>query len=147
MKIKIYSARNQTLSKDSTISLYVLEKNPDFFKWLNQALSALQMNSGQIRPWQVKNPVEDKKGNLIRYDFYTKQIQKMVDVHEKYENGKTNERVDLFYGKNRIQLTLICSYEKRMKFANFLKKQAIWEEKNSLINKRKYLIKDKQDSI
>ncbi len=48
----------------------------------------------------------------------------MTDIHEKYE--KNQERVDVFYGKNRVYVTLRRSREMRKKFADFLKKTKEW---------------------
>ena len=48
----------------------------------------------------------------------------MTDLHEKYENK--GQRVDVFYGKNRVYLTLRKSREIRKKFSDFVKRTKEW---------------------
>ncbi len=50
----------------------------------------------------------------------------MIDVHEKYTNK--NNRVDIFYGKDRIYVTLRKSREIRKRFAEFVLKTKDWIE-------------------
>lgn len=56
----------------------------------------------------------DKKGKI--------NVEKYVDIHE--HEGNSQLRIDLFYGKNKIYLTLICSHELRLKFNESLFKYA-----------------------
>lgn len=43
---------------------------------------------------------------------------------ENYENE--SERVDIFYGRDRVYLTLICSKKTRNKFADFVDRTKEW---------------------
>jgi nucleoid-associated protein YejK len=67
----------------------------------------------------IKRKDADKR-NWIEDEIYIKSISKMIDLHETY--GNKGERIDIFYGKDRVYVSLRKSKEARKKFANFVQK-------------------------
>lgn len=121
MKSKIYATGNETLKGEFNISYYIFEKDESFLDWLSKML---------VEVFGIQNGEEQAKFNIKRKDtkeinqIGDKKISKMIDLHEKYENK--GERVDVFYGKDRVYVTLRKSKEIRKKFAYFVKKTKEW---------------------
>lgn len=124
-KPKIYASGNETLKGEFNVSYYIFEKDESFLDWLGRLLvEVFEIEDGE---WQAKFIVEkeeDERGVWIEKGVYQKDIHKMIDLHEKYFNK--GERVDVFYGKNRVYVTLRKSREIRKKFANFVLKTKDW---------------------
>lgn len=119
MKPRIYSTCNETLKGEFNVSHYIFEKDNSFLDWLGKLLTEVfEIRAGEQRAKFIvkRNDTEEE----CKDEVYIKEIDKMVDLHEKYENK--GERVDIFYGKNRVYVTLRKSREIRKKFADFVKR-------------------------
>jgi hypothetical protein len=116
-KPKIYATGNENIPKDSNVSYYIIEKDEKFLIWLERLLrEILELDDSH----NTAKFVEDNYEKII----YTKDIKNMTDIHEKYENK--GDRVDVFYGKNRVYMTFRKSKETRKKFARFVYKTKSW---------------------
>ncbi len=124
MDPKIYATGNIRLQGDFNISYYILEKDHSFLDWLYKLLNEVLdiKNNPKVI---IKEPEQKDNDEWSDQEVYIKEISKMIDIHEKYENKK-GDRVDLFYGKDRVYLTLRKSEEMREKFAAFVKKTKDW---------------------
>lgn len=119
---KVYATGNETLKGEYNISYYIFEKDKSFLDWLGKLLvEVFEISGGEQR---AKFNVETIEEGEDIEKFYEKEIDKMIDIHEKYENK--GERVDVFYGKDRVYVTLRKSREIRKKFAKFIKKTKDW---------------------
>jgi hypothetical protein len=126
-KPKIYATGNENLNGDFNISYYIVEKDSSFLDWLEKLLNDIMKTDGETYSVKfiVKNK-KDKHGKFIGEEVFAKNIHKMVDLHEHY--GSKEDRVDLFYGRERIYMTFRKSKETRRKFARFLSKTKDWIE-------------------
>ncbi|MEI6731305.1 MAG: hypothetical protein WCK90_01360 [archaeon] len=116
-KLTIYATGNENLSGSYNTSYYIVGKNEAFLKWLGDLLvGVLGIEGGRERAKYYKLSEEDMENPVA------KDIKKMIDLHEYYE--KKGERVDLFYGKDRVYITFRKSKETRKKFADFMLKTA-----------------------
>ena len=125
MKPKIYATGNETLKGEFNISYYIFEKDKTFLDWLSKLL--VEVFEIQDREEQAKFIIKRKdteEGDWIEDEIFIKEINKMIDLHEEYENK--GERIDVFYGKNRVYVTLRKSRKIRKKFADFVRKTKDW---------------------
>ena len=125
MKPKIYATGNETIKGENNISYYVFEKDNSFLDWLTKLLR--EVFEIQDAEQQVKFFIkrkEDEGGNWIEDEIYLKDIGKMIDLHEKYSNKV--DRIDVFYGKERVYVTLRKSGEIKRKFSKFVLKTKDW---------------------
>jgi len=131
MEPMIYATGNQTIKGEFNISYYIVEKDKSFLDWLGKLLvEVLEIEDGQHKAkFVVTNEGHDGE------EIYAKEIDKMIDLHEHYESsgyrGKEenkSDRLDLFYGKDRVFVTFRKSRESREKFAQFLRKTRTWIE-------------------
>lgn len=131
-KGKIYATGNETLKGEFNISYYIFEKNPDFLDWLGKFLTEVfEIENGEQQAKYVFERIDDEKGNWIKDKIYIKNVKKMIDIHEKYfpqnPNSDANQdRIDIFYGKNRIYLTIRTSRDKRDRAGSFMRKSKKW---------------------
>jgi len=95
-KIKLYAIGNE-----DNFSYYLFDKKQNVFEILNK-IFLVDFNID----WKLYRDDLDKKGKI--------NIEKYVDIHE--SNGYDKLRIDLFYGKDKIYLTMICSPDLRIKF-------------------------------
>ena len=124
-KPKIYATGNETLKGEFNISYYIFEKDETFLDWLSRLLvEVFEIHDGEQQAKFIVKRKDIEEDDLIEDEIYIKEINKMIDLHEEYQNKK--ERVDVFYGKNRIYITLRKSKEIRKKFADFVKKTKDW---------------------
>lgn len=127
MKPKIYATGNETLKGEFNISYYIFEKDNSFLDWLSKLLTQVfEIRNGEQQAKFIIKRKDTEEDNLVKDEIYIKEISKMIDLHEKYENK--GQRVDVFYGQNRIYVTLRKSREIRKKFAHFVKKTKDWIE-------------------
>ena len=125
MRPKIYATGNEALKGEFNISYYILEKNESFLDWLSEILiNILDMINGEERAKFFIKGRYTEDGEWIEDEFYIKDINKMIDLHESYKNNK--DRIDIFYGKNRVYVTLRGSNETRKKFVDFIRKTKDW---------------------
>lgn len=122
MNPTIYSTGNESIKGEFNVSYYIFEKDQSFLDWLSKLLiEVFDMTNGEEKAkFIMKHPEND----LASEEFYAKEINKMIDLHEKYENK--GERVDIFYGKDRVYVTLRKSKEIRKKFSQFVLKTKDW---------------------
>ncbi len=126
-KPKIYASGNENLSGEFNISYYIIEKDSSFLDWLGDLLvQVLEISEGKHKAKFITKNKEDKDGAFIGQDVYMKDIRKMTDLHEHFENNQN--RVDLFYGKERVYLTFRKTKEARQKLAQFLERTRTWIE-------------------
>lgn len=125
MKPKIYATGNETLNGEFNISYYIFEKDQTFLDWLSKLLvEVFEIRDGEQQAKFIIKRKNDDEGKWIEDEVYIKEIIKMIDLHEKYQNK--DERVDVFYGNNRVYVTLRKSKEIRKKFADFVRKTKDW---------------------
>jgi hypothetical protein len=135
---KIYATGNETLRGDYNISYYIFEKDPLFLDWLGKLLAqVLDIDDGEQKAKFIVERKDNDKGEWIEDKVYAKDINKMVDLHEKYENKC--ERVDVFYGHERVYVTLRKSKEIRKKFSDFVRKTKDWIEAKEVKNMPMYV--------
>ena len=122
---KIYATGNEKVSGVFNISYYIIEKDNKFLEWLGRLLlEVFEIQGGKQHAKFIVKDLEDDKGLRIGKEVYAKEIRKMTDVHEHYENK--GDRVDVFYGDKRVYLTLRKAEETRKKFARFVTKTREW---------------------
>lgn len=113
-KIKICGIGNER-----DFNYWILEKNSDFFEILSRILyDAFGIIDDSIR----YDEYVGKKDRLIRRK---KNIKTLIDKYERFQNEKA--RVELFYGKNKIFMSVYTSFPNRKKFIQVLEKVSIWK--------------------
>lgn len=95
-----------------------VEKNKNFFWWLRVFLEEGFNYSGMVGV----DDVETKKGWII----VNKKIKDYTDTHEIYT--VKNTRIDVFYGKEKIFITINTPVSNRQKFMKVLRKISIWKK-------------------
>ena len=126
-KSKIFAEGNLNLPPGCNVSYYIVEKDKNFLRWLDKLLvEVLDFNLGEESASVVVKNVEDKDGVIVGREVYGNEIDKMIDLHEKYEDRGNSNRVDVFYGKSRVFLTLIKSKYAREKMGKFLLETREW---------------------
>jgi nucleoid-associated protein YejK len=126
MESKIYATGNETLKGEFNISYYIFEKDKTFLDWLSKLLvEVFEIQNGEQK---AKFIVKEKDRGIE--EVYIKDINKMVDLHEKYSNK--NDKIDIFYGNNKIYVTLRKSKEIRKKFTAFVRKTKDWIKAKSV---------------
>lgn len=125
---KIYATGNSTLKGEFNISYYIFEKEASFLDWLAMLLvQVLEIDYGEKRAKFIINRKDtEEEDDDVEAEVFAKDIKKMVDLHEKYENK--GERIDIFYGQDRVYVTLRKSKEIRKKFSEFVRKTKDWIE-------------------
>ena len=78
-------------------------------------------------------------------EIYNKKINRKTDLHEDISDIYDKIRIDLFYGKSKMYLTLICSESLRLKFNEALFKYATMLKYKFRKNVRKN--KNKEETI
>lgn len=124
-KAKIYATGNERITGDFNLSYYIFEKDESFLDWLGLLLEdVMEIENGRDQAKLIIQDAEREKGGFIEQTVYAKEIKKMIDVHESYQNKRN--QVDIFYGKDRVYLTFRKSRETRLKFTKFLRKTKDW---------------------
>jgi hypothetical protein len=119
---KIYATGNERLNGVFNISYYIVEKDDNFLVWLGRLLvEVFEIKDGERRAKFIFKNIENEDGAIVETEIYAKEIKKMIDIHEQYGN-----RVDLFYGKERVYVTLRQSEEVRKRFVKFVAKTREW---------------------
>lgn len=127
MAPKIYATGNENVKGEFNLSYYIFEKDPSFLDWLAQLLvEVLIMKKGAKQAKFVIKEGYMKEDKWVEDEVYIKDLSKMIDLHEKYEH--LGERVDVFYGKDRVYVTLRKSNAIRERFAKFVIKTKEWIE-------------------
>jgi hypothetical protein len=114
-KPKIYATGNLTKKGRTNVSYYIIEKNEGFHAWLKRFLIEFGVK-GEVDVVEV----DSSEGYVVM----GKDLAKMVDVHESY--GNENIRVDLFYGVERVFMTLSCEPDKREEFGKKMLSETEW---------------------
>ena len=131
-KPKIYATGNETIKGENNISYYIFEKDNSFLDWLAKLLlEVFEIENAEQQVKFIIKREEDEEGNYLGDKFYLKNIKKMIDLHEKYFNK--GERIDIFYGKNRVYVTLRKSRNIREKFSEFVLKTKDWIEIKEIV--------------
>ncbi len=132
-KPKIYGSGNETFKGEFNFSYYVLEKDSSFLDWLGELLSKVfEIEDGEQQAKYIIERADDGKSDWIKDKIYVKNVRKMIDVHEKYfpkgitHPNTTQGRIDVFYGRDRVFLTIRTSREKRKEVADFVRKSKSW---------------------
>lgn len=118
----IYATGNETITGENNISYYILEKDEKFLLWLQQLLHEV-FGGGETNATTILVSSDDEQGNFTE-ERYKKDLDKMVDVHEKFINK--GDRMDVFYGSKRVYVTLRQSKDIREKLARFIKRTRDW---------------------
>ena len=118
-KIILYEIGNQ-----GNFNYYVLDKKKD----VAENLSALFSDIFEIN-WNFDAP--NKKGNYRKFN-----VKGWTDIHQTI-NDDENPKINIFYGKKRMYVTIICSQKLRLKFNEELGKISIMQ-KQTKIKKKKF---------
>ena len=120
-KIKICGIGNE-----GKFNYLILEKNLDFFEILSKILyEAFEIHDDSIR----YNEYVNKKDKFVRRK---KNIKTFIDKYERFQNEKA--RVEVFYGKNKIFMSVYTSIPSRKKFMKILEKISIWKKPKKIDN-------------
>jgi hypothetical protein len=112
-KVKILGVGNQ-----GKFNYLILEKNNDFLKWLSAILlTGLGIND-DVMYYEYVN-----KSKRIRRK---KNIMRMIDEHESYQDEKS--MVEVFYGKNKVFMSIYTSLENRKKLMDELYHLSVWKK-------------------
>lgn len=115
-KVKITGIRN----KDK-FNYLIVKKRKSFFEWLCNVL----YNSFESVPdVDVKEYVDYND----KFVSNKKKIKDYTDKHEIYEADSRDTRIDIFYRKNKVFLTIQTSLEKREKLMDNLEKYSNFVE-------------------
>jgi hypothetical protein len=118
-KLTIYATGNERVTGDYNVSYYIVEKSDLFFDFLGRLLNeVVGMDDGSKKAHFFIKLIDSEE------ELTKKDINKLTDAHEKYESK--GNRVDVFYGKERVFITFRKSREAREKFSEFVKKNAEW---------------------
>ena len=131
----IYATGNQRLNGDFNVSHYIVEKSENFLDWLELLIDEIFEKKGEgLEVKKVHKNVQDDEGNFVREEVYLKDINKMIDIHEHYptEYKSNGDRIDLFYGKNRVFITFRKSRDSRVVLQKFFQKHAQWVSVNEV---------------
>jgi hypothetical protein len=123
-KLKIIGMGNQ-----DNFSYFFLNKQDNFFELLSKIL----YESFDMRVIEY-DEYENKKGKWVTKK---KSIRNYTDKHEHHENKET--RIDTFFGKNKIFVTLHASPRNRKKFVKSLNKYSNWKKSEKHPSKFKKL--------
>jgi hypothetical protein len=131
-KPTIHATWNINLPQNSNASYYVIEKSPKFLEWLKKIVcDILEYHSVENQVTHYIKTKYDKNDQPIGEKTIIKNINKMTDLHEKYEGEKG--RADVFYGKTKVFLTITLSKRIRKNLTNFLLKHSkVFKIKKSL---------------
>lgn len=112
-KVRITGIGNQ-----DEFNFLIAEKNKDFFEWLGKVM----YNSFEAMP-DVVTYLDDE-------DNYEKEKKKKIenytDWHESFE--AEGARIDIFYGKEKVFITVITSLKNREKLMGNLEKYSEFVE-------------------
>lgn len=97
------------LGNHGTFNWILVKKDSNFFEWLNKVLTE---SFGQISPDISFYDLIKKNEKMVTKK---KKIDDYTDIHEHYD-AEDDARIDLFYGKNKIFLTIMTSLENRSAF-------------------------------
>ncbi|VVB84011.1 Uncharacterised protein [uncultured archaeon] len=114
VKLKLYGIGNE-----DNFSYYLFDKKQEIFDILIK-LFLLEFDIY----WLSHSSNENKRINIEKY----------TDVHKSYVSEKL--RIDFFYGKERIYLTLNCPLNLRMKFNEALFKYVVMPKNKFKIKKK-----------
>ena len=103
-KLILHSIGNQ-----GNYNFYVFDKKKDVAENLSNLFSDIfEIN------WNFDAP--NKKGNYRRFN-----VERWTDIHQRIDDGK-NSKINIFYGKSKMFVTIVCSEKSRLKFNDALLK-------------------------
>jgi hypothetical protein len=115
IKTKIYG-----MGHEGRFTYIVVEKSKNFFDWLARLLYR------SFKTFDVDSyDFENKKGQWVTRK---KQIKNFVDKHESYYLIGRTERVDVFYGRNRVFIAVSASSKSKKKFLDVLDEISEWKK-------------------
>ena len=120
MKIKIglYGTGNK-----NNCAYLILEKNKNFFKWLEHLLKKV---------FDYIDPIESKIVHLENSSKLVKKNPKdYIDVHEAY--GLKEGDIDIFYGKEKAFLIINIGNKNREKFMKLVLETTEWKKTTGYI--------------
>ena len=115
-KACIYEIGNQ-----GKFSYLVIKKEGHLLKWIDKLLYDSFGHLGDID----KEEYLDSKGDLV---IKNKTIHSFVDKHETFINA--NARIDIYYGKNKVFVTIITTLENRKNLMDNLERMSVFKECN-----------------
>ena len=110
------------IGHDGRFTFIIVEKNKYFFNWLAEILYR-SFKIDDADTYTYKN----KKGKWVTKK---KQINQYIDEHEVYYRINEKERVDVFYGKKNIFITLNASIGAKKIFLGILEEYSVWKRIN-----------------
>ena len=115
------------MGNEDKFNYLILDKNPSFFDILSSLLyKAFEIGDDSI----VYDEYMNKNDDFVRRK---KNINNFVDKYERFKNKQA--RVEIFYGKRKIFISVYTSLEKRKKFLDLLEDVSIWKKPEKLSKK------------
>lgn len=121
MKLKLYGVGNQ-----GKFNHLIIQKKQESFDLLRAIMKPLG-----IIPYGLDYDEYTNKKGIPK--IRKKKISKMIDVYSKFEGKKS--RVEIFFGKNKIFISLFTSFKKREKMMDVLQKNTTWAKRKITLNK------------
>ena len=106
------------MGHEGRFTFVIVEKNRHFFNWLAHLL----YRSFKICDVDTYD-FENRKGKWITRK---KQIKNFIDKHESYYVIGAKERVDIFYGKDRVLITVNAPLRTKRKFLDIIEELSEW---------------------
>jgi hypothetical protein len=118
-KVKILGIGNQ-----GKFNYLIFEKNLDFFEFLDSVLwKAFEIQDDSI----IRKEYINKKDKFVRQK---KNITHFIDKYERFQNKKA--RIEIFYGKKKIFMSVYTSSPNRRKFMKILENNCIWQKPKAI---------------
>lgn len=113
-KVKILGIGNE-----GKFNYIIVRKQENFFEWLGKVM----YNSFEAMPDVDKEEYINKNDKFV---FKKKDIRKYIDKHESFE--AEGARIDIFYGKENVFISIIASLKNRKKLMDNLEKYSEFAE-------------------
>ena len=114
---KMVKMKIQGIGNEWNFDYIITEKHEDFFGWLKEFLKG-------AFGYRELVDVEEREGK--GYEMGQKLVSRFTDVHERYQCK--DARVDVFFGKEKVFITITTDIKTRKKFLGVLKKMSFFAE-------------------
>lgn len=122
MKIKLCGVGNQ-----GKFNHFIIQKKQESFELLRMIMKPLE-----IIPYGLDYDEYTNKKGIPKIRKY--KINKMIDKYAKFESKKA--RVEIFFGKNKIFVSIFTSFKNREKIMDVIQKNTTWVKRKIIPNKR-----------
>ena len=111
-KLKIFA-----LSKSDFHNIFTLEKKQEFFSGFRKFLIDMGFDENGIPVYSFGRPFDEEGEPDLKKE---KDINELVDIYDYFED--VNIFIIIFYGLNRIFLTIITKEDRQEEIMNYLNK-------------------------